>query len=515
MRKKRTSIILAAAVVLCMSITALAEESLPAESTPIQTEPAPTVSIPTVPPQTEPAPTESVPTVLPQTESAPTEPETTPTVPAPEPTTVLEIDTKHIYEGMDSAYESGYIPKIHDGTVQIILPLKSTGTIQGNQIKASLDLGGGASPFVIASYEKTFSLNTIVPQNAAQGQDVYLVSFQVCLAEDRINGTYPVTARISGYDDAGHPVSFEYTVFVTITDGTSAEPEPPAIPEPEQPTAEPVVFISASKLEPKLATAGKPFTLTLTLQNSLTTKSVENLLVTVDPGNLQIDLREDSSVIPVEHIDPGGTATLVLHFTTDPSIPAEKHRINFHFQYDSSKTLGLKSEGSYILDVRQEAKLDFDGATLPAKVFQQDTVTVSVNLMNTGKSPLYNCRVDYDIEGLSSGGTTFVGEIPSGENKIASGNLRVSKELLGDVTGTITITYEDAFGQAYTKTADVTTHIAEKTAPEPAEKQEASQKDAHWWIFILVGLGVGGGIGFGIPWFLKDRKQRKEDDLRL
>lgn len=74
--------------------------------------------------------------------------------------------------------------------------------------------------------------------------------------------------------------------------------------------------------------------------------------------------------------------------------------------------------------------------SLPSST-HDDTVTVPANLMNTGKSPLYNCSIDYQIEGLDSGGTTFLGEIPAGQNKIGGGNLRVSKETLGDVAGTI------------------------------------------------------------------------------
>ena len=431
-------------------------------------------------------------------------------------TAALEIDTEHIYEGMDKAYENGYIPKIQDGAVEIVLPLKSTEPLRNNQLKAALDLGTGETPFVAANYEKLFPLETVVPQNGGEAQQLYLVSFRVSLADHRSNGTYPVTVRLSAYDSAGQPVTMDYTVFVAITDGPSEEPPaPPAISEPEKPTAEPVVFIASSTLEPGAAMAGEPFTLKLTLQNSLSTKSVENLLVTVAPENLMVNLRESSNVIPIKRIAAGGSTTLELHFDTDPAIPAEKQKINFHFQYDSNKALGLSSEGSYILDVRQGADLSFDGATLPVKVFQEDTVTTSVNLMNTGKSTLYNCRVDYQVEGLSTGGTTFVGELPAGESKLAPTNLRVSKDQLGEVTGTVTITYEDAFGQEYTKTADLSTSIVEKPAPEPEEEQKEDKKNPLWWLFILLGLAAGGGLGFGIPWFLKDRKQRQEDDLRL
>ena len=500
---KILSVFLALILAMSLSVPALAEETQP---TAPQTESVPTETAPTegtVPTESEPA--ASLPT------EPPTVPPTEPVVPAS-----LEIDTVHLYEGMERPYETGYIPKVSGGTVQIVLPLKALGNLRDHRIKASLDLGTGADlPFVAANYEKDFPLESVLPQNAAQEQVIYLITFEVALTKDRINGTYPVTVRISASDAANQPLTMDYTVFVTITDGRSGEPEIPTMPEPEKPTAEPVVYISGARLDPEIAMAGEPFTLTLTLQNSLTGKSVENLLVTVDPGNLQINLLEDSNIVPVRHIAAGGSTTLTLHFDTDPAIAAEKQRINFQFQYDSSETLGLRSEGSFILDVRQSARLDFDGAILPVKVFQQDTVTVSVNLMNTGKSPLYNCRMDYEIEGMQSGGTTFLGELPAGTAKTGNGNLRVSSEQLGDVNGIIRITCEDAFGQEYTQEAEVATIIEEKPDPEPGEPEEDPDQNHHWWIFILIGTAIGGGIGFGIPWYLKDRRQRQEDDLRL
>ena len=77
------------------------------------------------------------------------------------------------------------------------------------------------------------------------------------------------------------------------------------------------------------------------------------------------------------------------------------------------------------------------------------------------------------------------------------------------------IPYEDAFGQEYTQEAEVATIIEEKPAPEPVEPEEDPDQNHHWWIFVLIGTTIGGGIGFGIPWYLKDRRQRQEDDLRL
>lgn len=500
--------------------------TVPVAENPATEPPIESTTEPTMEPATE---STAAPSEEPATEPSmepPTEPITEPTVspetqpPAEETTfpTVLQIDSKHIFPGMDSSYEQGYNPRIENDEAVMIVPLVSTGKIQNDEVFASVDVGQGNVPFVVASYEKVIPLTAVTTADGAETVELYLAEFRIPLKTSRQNGTYPVKLSFSGYAQDAQAVKLDYTVFVTVTDEEIVIPEPtvppkaPAVYGPPKPTAEPIVYISESILEPGTAVAGEEFVLTLALKNSVTTKDVKNMLVTVDLDNLQINLLEKSTVIPVDTLKAGQEVKLPLHFSTDPNIKEGKHNLKFHFSYDSSQTLKLSSEGSVIVNVRQPAELSYDGASLPVKVFQGDTVAVSVNLMNTGKSPLYNCRIDFDMEGLQSGGTVFVGEIPAGENKVGRGNLRVSKEVLGDVKGEIIISYEDAFGKDFQKKVKAATLIAPK--PEEPEAEE-KQQPSYWWAFILTGIAIGGLAGFGIPWLIRDRKQRKEDDLRL
>ena len=243
------------------------------------TEPDPSESSQPSEPSQPTQPTEPSQPTQPTTPSTdPTEPSTEPTQPSvppvPENTipTALTIDTENIYDGMDKAYEDGYVPRTENGFMYIVLPMLSNGNIYQNRIKVSLGLGSGASsPFVMANYEKTFEMETVTPKNSNEEKELFLIEFTVKLSSEGINGVYPVAVNISGYDDSGTPIDCSYTIYVTITDGKSNQVTQPA---PEVATAEPVVYISNSVVQPDKVMAGEEFTLTVTLKNSLTASRI-------------------------------------------------------------------------------------------------------------------------------------------------------------------------------------------------------------------------------------------------
>lgn len=217
----------------------------------------------------------------------------------------------------------------------------------------------------------------------------------------------------------------------------------------------------------------------------------------------------------VDRISSGGTYIWEIPVTAAKTSTIGEHNTMISIDYEDTAGGSYNVSEVLRIPVRQTSQLDFDGASLPTKVVQGDTVTVSVNLMNTGKSALYNCKMQCDIESLLSGGTSFAGQIDPGTNKTVAANLQVSTEAEGEVKGTIIISYEDAFGEVTEQKVNVSTIIDKKI--EVAEKEEEEEKKMNplWWLFILIGLLVGGGAGFGIPFALRERKQRLEDEQKL
>lgn len=466
--KKLLSLLLAVFLCANLAVTALAAETTAStEATEESTQPEPT-----------------------QATEAPTEP----TFP-----TALEIDTENIYEGMDKAYEDGYVPRVENGKVSIVLPLVSSGEIHGNQIKASLGLGT-SGPFVSANYEKTFSLEKLTPKNSIEEKELFLVSFQVALSADRKNGVYPVTVNISVYDTSGRAIDCVHTLYVTITDGKS---DTPVQTVPETPTAEPVVYIAGTGLEPETVMAGEEFTLTLTLKNSLTTKSVKNMLVKVDTGNLQISLLESSNVFPVEKIAAGGETELTLRFRSDASIPAGKYTLNFSFHYDSSKTLNLSSSGSAIVEIRQPANMELVMPRFAQSVTVGETIPLSLQVMNMGRDEMYNVRCEISGFGFAPSNTGYIGTMAAGSSATTEVELYIialnasqgneNGSQYGETTGTVTLIYEDAAGEEYRQETRFETEVRRPVVevPQTQNTDEAEQNASMaWWVSILILGGV-------------------------
>lgn len=304
----------------------------------------------------------------------------------------------------------------------------------------------------------------------------------------------------------------ETTEKVKTTEKTEEETEKVEEPVTED-NSQPRLMVTDYTVENSYLTPEKEGIVTVTVKNMHPTKSVKNIKLSI--GEESDEIRAvGMGTQYVSSIGAGGTYIWEIDVVTIHTATVGEHKLVLSCDYEDANGSGYSSSDVLRVEVKQPVKLTFDGAKLPVKVYGDDTVTVDMNLINTGKTPLYNCKVIFDIEGLESGGNSFAGEIPSGESKTISANLRVDNEKTGKVSGLITVTYEDAFGKEYKQTTEVKTVIEEKIV-QAQKEVEKEPKNPLWWLFILVGLIVGGGVGFGVPFAINSKKQREEDEKRL
>ncbi|MCC8073131.1 MAG: hypothetical protein LIO62_03275 [Clostridiales bacterium] len=285
--------------------------------------------------------------------------------------------------------------------------------------------------------------------------------------------------------------------------------------ETTQDESQPRLMVTEYTLDGETLTPSKKSKLTITFKNYSQSKSLRNIKLSIIDESDEI-ATQDMPTKYVERIYAGSTYTWELYLTAAKTAQIGEHKLTVTSEYEDKYYTAYTATDTITINVKQSVALDYDGVSLPSEVVQGETQTLTVNLMNTGKTDLSNCKIDFSIDGLESGGTLFIGEILAGESKEGSANLKVSSENIGEVSGTATIYYEDAFGESYSKEVKLSTTIEKKVTAEQTETEDSEENtNSLWWLFALAGAAVGIALGAGIPAIVRSKKQRKEDELRL
>lgn len=284
--------------------------------------------------------------------------------------------------------------------------------------------------------------------------------------------------------------------------------------EEKQNTSQPRFMVTAYDTGGNITPSGKS-TLKVTIKNQSKDKKIQNIKLSASEDSGEIIINGTGTQY-VQSVKAGGTYTWNLEITVTKAAQAGIHKIAIASEYEDEYGTSYSASDSLPITVSQPAELDFSSAQLPASVYQGDTQTLALNLMNTGKGKISNCKIDFESDSMNSGGTVFVGDIAAGESKSANLNLRIAADKLGNATGTIKIYCENELGESVEKTAEISTSIEEKPQEtNTSETEKKEKKNPLWWLFALCGAAAGGLCGWGIPTAIRARKQRKEDELRL
>lgn len=306
-------------------------------------------------------------------------------------------------------------------------------------------------------------------------------------------------------------LSFSITAYAD-----EGEAAAPSEPETTVDASQPRLMVSSYKLDGEYITPDGDSTIEITFKNHSQTKAISNIKLSLTEESGEIKPSGTGSEY-VSRIYAGSSYTWKTKLKASKIAAIGEHRLTVTAEYEDKYYNAYSATDTLLVNVSQSVGLDFAGVTLPRKVTQENTVTMDVNLMNTGKCMVRNSKLTFDIEGLETGSVLFIGEIAAGESKTGSANFRVSTDKLGEVKGKATLAYEDEFGNPYSKEIEISTVIEKK----PEEKEEIEEEETFntkypkWWAFLIAGIAAGGAVGFAVPTAIHAKKQRKEDELRL
>lgn len=257
----------------------------------------------------------------------------------------------------------------------------------------------------------------------------------------------------------------------------------------ETPESAPVILVEKSVVSTGTAKAGEDFDVTVTLKNTSKTKSVQNMVASITVPSADFELKNNSNTIFIDKLGAEKTTDLSLTFHVGKSTVDGNYPIEVALSYDDSKANTLSSAGTFVVTVEQPLNVKLTMPAIAADLTAGDTVPLSFQVMNLGRSTVYNVRCDVTGDGLVQTKTAFVGNMESGNDGEGDSNIFVSpmegENQYGKTTGTVTLTYEDAFGNEHSQEFTFDTSISKKQ--DDSSKDGGTEKRAmQWWVSIAV-----------------------------
>ena len=244
------------------------------------------------------------------------------------------------------------------------------------------------------------------------------------------------------------------------------------------------------------------------------------MVVALDYDAQQFLCLDDSESMYIAKLAKGNTKEIHFTFQINKNTPDGNYKIGLAMSYDDSEANTLTSNGVIMIPVRQESKVQMTPPQIAGNVYAGDTLPLDFQVMNLGRSTVYNVRCDIKGEGLFATSTAFIGNLEAGTEGTAIMNLFISTrdqtegststEKYGETEGTITLTYEDADGKQYTSESTFSTNIQEPQVPVIVK--EEPKPAGQWWISIAIVSAIILLIVFGAGLY-QIRKRKGNEKL--
>lgn len=324
---------------------------------------------------------------------------------------------------------------------------------------------------------------------------IYPVKLSLSLQQNRRNGDYPATITIKGTEEAGKEIVETMPYVIRIRDGHS-----------NHETVEPMISDVIGDLN-----VGSDGSLSITITNPTTTQSIMDGEITVTDSSGEI-LMSGPNRVQVNEILPGKSETVTIPMIVKGNASISQHTIEVKFSYN---VLGQDAEWkeTFTIPVTQAIRLEQGGVQLPTAI-AGELGNMTLPLMNMGKGELRNVLVKLEMDGVLDAQSVLVGMIVSGETKQAKMTFTPKLDSVGTHSGTVTITCEDAYGNAFSQTLDVTLSVDEPI-PEVELQQDEEKEKMSVGTIVLIVLCVVLSAGLVVQGTMLTKKIHKLEEERL
>ncbi|MBN2879647.1 MAG: hypothetical protein JXN65_08460 [Clostridia bacterium] len=443
-------------------------------------------------------------------------------------TDALSVDLLNTYDNMELSYMDGYSPQVAGNNVRILLPLisESEKLIDNERIKVTFDIGTtGYTAFYRGNYMKYFRPSEYAINGTDTTQNAYLIDYSLPLLWNKVNGSYPVEVKVE-YSVDGEEQSQQFVVYVDITTGTDKyEYKSDIEPKSRDKHSAPDIIISEYSYSQDIIQAGDEFQLFLTLENTSDIWHAHNIRMDWESEKADLISTDSMGSIFIDELENKEKTGVVLNFRARQDAEAGTQKITIKLSYEDNMNTACTSEDSIIAEIQQPIRLVHDDISIPSSVNAGDSMPISMQVFNMGKSTVYNVLVSVAMPGVIPDGASYLGNMESGDKGTAEiyaffGTLDMGEYGLetdykyGMSAGTVTVYYEDEFGEAYTEIIDVKTYIERPVFDDlynkDEEKEEEPDKMGTWWLSIGILIVIAAFV-IGITSYRRKINQLKRE----
>ena len=415
------------------------------------------------------------------------------------------------------------------GKVLVRLPLMCvSGPVMNIKVAPKLSTSLDELPFAIERVDYTVGYNGFINAN-----QIIEFQFDMRFADKVTAGVKKVDFTVTyergwGSAEGSSTESCDVSLYVNVTKGYEAAGETPG-GETTQ-TLPKLVVDSYSFSEEKIY-AGETFTLTFTVRNTSNEEDTKSILVTMtnnaDTGKLTP--AEGSNTLYIDKLAKGESKTMTMSIATAPDTEAKAYEIKLDFEYEGTKTRPAtlakgESSASIPVTVMQKIRLKIDDPTVDGEAMEGESVPVYFSLYNMGRSPIYNCMVTVEGDGLSLEDSFFQGTVAAGNSMRA--DLSIITATPGQIDGEIVISYEDSLEEKMEERLPLSLYVTEAYNPDAngdmddpgfidqptiGGMDDPSSSGTPVWIWIALGVVVAAAIVVAIILLKKKRAKTLED----
>lgn len=327
---------------------------------------------------------------------------------------------------------------------EIKFQLKNTGDNTAKNVKITAAAASGENEVV----PKSSSIETIKEMAAGETKEV---SFLFAATSSAKSQNYPISFTVE-YEDgtkkegANNIVTFSQYAGVNINNPDGGE---------DGKTNKPKIIVSNYICDPIIVLAGQEFDLNLTFLNTHPSKSVKNVKMfltlaeetstdTAKTGNIFTPVNS-SNTFYFDAIPSKGTVEKKLRLYCVPDAQPKTYTLTVNFEYEDQN--GNEITGTELLgiNVNQPTKLETGDIYVPEQVEMNMPVSLSFQLINTGKVTISNLMVKLEGDIDTQNKSTYLGNYDSGYSEYYEGEFYPNKE--GESKVSVIISYDDPSGK--------------------------------------------------------------------